>query len=613
MRAVLDNLYRDARGLAESPDPLEAEMFASGIVSTWHQDSAIDREEAAVALAGLFAGHVASKRSPDALAFLIAARAVAPEREAAALAPAIARLHAAGLSDPVWANAIRNVRFIEAWRSTDEYADQDMVMAVFEYLGHPAHGVALLVDHNMGGMAKEVLVTSEPAELRSDWLAGDTLPIVPLTAQEAADRIATALTALDETFMPDLPNDTRYLLPLARGRLRVLPPGVVAERAEVPDSEREALLDAFLASPESGLTVVAGKSGAARKARSRPDSEDAAGQLRMLASYFVDFACDYGAGDPLRWSPTAVETVLTDWFPRKVVAEDVAAAAVPDALRRFTRYAGRLKGLPEASIAETIAAVGGYEKEYLAAMVDTPSYGPARAIVAAMAAESVDMSDQAAVSDWMEAFNARPIEERDRILGELPGFGQMFNGGGETDRLDSSDPAVRARRAFACPVVVGTVRGIDAEALAPADPNQRRLLIEAEHADMLAALGGRREIDNSGTKVNLKLHVSMHEIVVNQLWDGDPPETWEAAQRLLAQGYDRHDVLHVLAGVASGVAFRALRDGPSTTDEDLIAEMRSGMAALGRQVTGDNRTTSSAREANAPIPIASRRKQRPPN
>jgi hypothetical protein len=170
----------------------------------------------------------------------------------------------------------------------------------------------------------------------------------------------------------------------------------------------------------------------------------------MLASYFVDFAADYGAGDPLRWSPTTVELILTDWFPHKVVAEDVVAGAVPDALRRFTRYAGRLKGLAEASIAETIAAVGGYEKEYLAVMVDTSRYGPARTIVAAMAAESVDLSNPAAMSDWMEAFNSRPIEERDRILGELPGFGQMFAGGGETDRLDSDVPAVRDRRAFAC-------------------------------------------------------------------------------------------------------------------------------------------------------------------
>jgi hypothetical protein len=69
----------------------------------------------------------------------------------------------------------------------------------------------------------------------------------------------------------------------------------------------------------------------------------------------------------------------------------------------------------------------------------------------------------------------------------------------------------------------------------------------------------------------------------------------------------------MLAEVASAVAFRALHDGPSATGGGLNAEMRAGMAALGRQVTGAYRKTSDAGEANAPIPIASRRKQRPPN
>jgi len=103
----------------------------------------------------------------------------------------------------------------------------------------------------------------------------------------------------------------------------------------------------------------------------------------------------------------------------------------------------------------------------------------------------------------------------------------------------------------------------------------------------------------------------MHEIVVNQLWMAST-RNLEAAQRLLAQGYDRHAVLHMLAEVAQrsrfGRSTTALGDrrGPQ-------CGMRAGMAALGRQVAGAYRKTSDAREANAPIPIASRRKHRPPN
>jgi hypothetical protein len=101
--------------------------------------------------------------------------------------------------------------------------------------------------------------------------------------------------------------------------------------------------------------------------------------------------------------------------------------------------------------------------------------------------------------------------------------------------------------------------------------------------------------------------------VDNQLWEGDPPETWEAAQRLLGQGYARHDLLHMLAEVASRVTFQALHDGPSVGTGALNAEMREGMAALGRAVPGVDLAGPKRREANAPIPIASRRRQRPPD
>ena len=37
-----------------------------------------------------------------------------------------------------------------------------------------------------------------------------------------------------------------------------------------------------------------------------------------------------------------------------------------------------------------------------------------------------------------------------------------------------------------------------------------------------------------------------HKVLADRLWRGDPPELWDAAQRLLDLGEDRHEVLHVL-------------------------------------------------------------------
>ena len=66
--------------------------------------------------------------------------------------------------------------------------------------------------------------------------------------------------------------------------------------------------------------------------------------------------------------------------------------------------------------------------------------------------------------------------------------------------------------------------------LDPGDSDERRLLIEGEHPEYHAALldpGFDGEVDG----VNPRLHIGIHEVVANQLWDGDPPEAWHAAKR----------------------------------------------------------------------------------
>ncbi len=42
------------------------------------------------------------------------------------------------------------------------------------------------------------------------------------------------------------------------------------------------------------------------------------------------------------------------------------------------------------------------------------------------------------------------------------------------------------------------------------------------------------------------MHIDRHLALADRLWRGDPPELWEAAQRLLDRGEDRHAVLHTL-------------------------------------------------------------------
>jgi hypothetical protein len=104
------------------------------------------------------------------------------------------------------------------------------------------------------------------------------------------------------------------------------------------------------------------------------------------------------------------------------------------------------------------------------------------------------------------------------------------------------------RRVFTMPYYGTTIRGQDFPKLNPADPDERGLLIEGEHPECHQALADpawEGEIDG----VNPRLHLTMHEVIANQLWADDPPEVWQAARRLRDRGMDRHEVLHELIGV----------------------------------------------------------------
>ena len=80
-----------------------------------------------------------------------------------------------------------------------------------------------------------------------------------------------------------------------------------------------------------------------------------------------------------------------------------------------------------------------------------------------------------------------------------------------------------------------------------ADPDARSFVIRHEHPEFEDALDADlEEIDLGYGPINPRLHLTMHEIVATQLWEGDPPEVWETVIRLRDAGYERHEILHML-------------------------------------------------------------------
>ena len=125
--------------------------------------------------------------------------------------------------------------------------------------------------------------------------------------------------------------------------------------------------------------------------------------------------------------------------------------------------------------------------------------------------------------------------------------------------------------------MAGVVDEIDLAFLDPADPDERSLLIRFEHPGFATALdAGWDEVELDGTAVNPNLHLAIHEVVANQLWDGEPPEVAETARRLDLVGYDRHEVFHMIGSVVSNQVWQVLHDQQPVAPE----QIRQNLAAL---------------------------------
>jgi len=110
---------------------------------------------------------------------------------------------------------------------------------------------------------------------------------------------------------------------------------------------------------------------------------------------------------------------------------------------------------------------------------------------------------------------------------------------------------------WACPPGTGGLAQLDRE-----EEDSRVMLIQAEHPEYEHAIRTGREIEVGGQTVNPTVHIAMHGIIVNQILENDPPETWETAQRLENLGYGRHDVIHMLGSAISTQIWGALEGAP---------------------------------------------------
>jgi Plasmid pRiA4b ORF-3-like protein/Domain of unknown function (DUF1841) len=542
-------LLRAFRPMVKVTDPLEVEMVASGLLGSWWKGLPPGEDPDRLFGEGAI-GYAARQGGREAMALLRAFQAVGVtvgQREAAAAAAS--EVAARGVAEPPWAAVIGRVRVGACWRMADVYGDQASLLCVFGY-GSREHGLLALLDFNhLGGWVKDVFLTDQPAralrELRRD-VARDPIAVLDqLEPAEARRLLEAGFDATEMTWQPEVGEDFREYRALALARCRALPEP--AEPAAEPMEVPEGLREALVA-----------EFLASPQARALPDDEATPFCVRLI----VDHGCDYDDGKPLRVSPAKTEIFVHDWVPRKAVLDDRDREVMPAVVRAWVRWAAERNRLPDEAVAEVVEAADECAGHF---------------------AEAYD-----------EPGAASPI--RLYLQGLEPGAG-----------LEAAQDAVD-RRMFTMPYFGTRIGDEDYPSLDPSDPDERRLLIEGEHPEYHDALDDP-SFDGEVDGANPRLHLAIHEVVANQLWDDDPPEAWEAAKRLRAGGEDRHEILHRLGALVVEHLHGALM-GAQGGD---VAAYQRALAALGTRDGQRSPAAGRAQDRDAVYQIkVSLRSIRPP-
>jgi hypothetical protein len=134
----------------------------------------------------------------------------------------------------------------------------------------------------------------------------------------------------------------------------------------------------------------------------------------------LDLRLTFLDDDLVSWRQDDLRELFLEVCPRKL---GVGSAEMREAVASFATFLEFLAdiGLDERSDpVDTLTAWLRHAIDTVIAAMDDPArWGPARALSEAMAAEGIDLGDPAAVEAWVAAFNERPFEERDAVLGPM--------------------------------------------------------------------------------------------------------------------------------------------------------------------------------------------------
>ncbi len=396
---IFESLLRSApKGLTDELPPLAVEMWASQMWSVW-ATAELDGMDPVELFAGGFIAYAAKWATPSAGMALRALGAVAPEPYGSRARRGADRVAAAGVTERRWAAVVGTGEPTAAWLSNDPIDDDGVcAMVEFDGPGEPST-VGVFVDHNLSGMAKDVFavpagVDEVIARLQESFEGPGQPDVRQISLEEASARWAESLEMTDMMLDPPTSEEFDSLRALVTARLAKLPrrwPAPVPP--SMTEEERDALVGEFLESDETvGLWGLSGE-----------HNEDDA--IEHLAHQILVFSSDYVRGTPLRFSPVMVEDFCLNWAPLKIAIDGDGFTLLPDVLAAWIRFVGRRRGIPEEAIADAVDTVHECACEMIELSQDPEEWGPAKTMALALQQRGIDLTDQAALDDFVEEVN----------------------------------------------------------------------------------------------------------------------------------------------------------------------------------------------------------------
>lgn len=411
------DLLDDVAGALRSDEPLDLLSFVSTLVSAIDRRShvtfgpdAVDVDELPT-LAGLVDTFL-DVEAVETSALLAVIRALTVDE---VLRARIGR-ELLRRDDPLprWVDRLTDVEATGTSEMVHVLGDGDNVLVGVRLADGHHLTFVIYIDHNSGTVVKDAFVIADSLDavrnLMRDNLDDPHTDIRPLDPADAKVRVTDAVDHGAMLYPPFETDTWPACRPLVEWAVSLLPDGGTGyEPPEWSEAQQAALADRFFASAHG---------------RSLDDAD-----VRGLLESVLWFGTGYGPGDPMRWSPTAVEIILLDWIPRKIVADVDYLSNAPDLLAGFIRFCHAERGIPAELTDETLAALRAYAPEYFDIIRSPRPQGP-EALLAAMGVLGDDELD--AIDERWER------DHRRKLLTEAVG----------ADALDELDDAALPDEAF---------------------------------------------------------------------------------------------------------------------------------------------------------------------